>query len=115
MSAWFASVAFFTACSLVLFPITQLHVAALLVVGRKGGIMRLLGVGVLWVAFCVPIVLPLFVFLSSDPWGKDSLQDGGLLVWVVAWYGVLTFVPVGSAFRRRGRELRRRVYFLPDI
>jgi hypothetical protein len=114
MSAWLTSVAFFAVCGLILYPVTQLYVAALIYVGRKGGMLRLLGGILLWVAFCVPILLPLVVFLSSDPWGAKALSDGALLVWAIAWYGVLTFLPVGYALARRVRELRDVGFFLPD-
>jgi len=114
MSAWLTSVAFFAACGLVLYPVTQLYVALLLFVGRKGGILKLLWGTLLWIGFCVPILLPLAVFLSSDPWGTKALEDGALLVWVVTWYGVLTFLPVGYALGRRVRELRDVGFFLPD-
>jgi hypothetical protein len=114
MSAWSASVAFFAACGLVLYPVTQLYVAALLYVGRRGGILKLFGGALLWIAFCVPVLLPLVVFLSSDPWGAKALEDGPLLVWAIASYGVLTFLPVGYALARRVRELRDVGFFLPD-
>lgn len=114
MSPWLASVAFFAACGLVLYPITQLYVAALLHVGRRGRVLRVLGGSLLWMTFCVPVLLPLLAFLSSDPWGASALEDDALLLLAITSYGVLTLVPVGYAIAKRVRELRDVGFFLPN-
>jgi hypothetical protein len=97
--------AFFALCGIVSYPLARLYVAVLLVVGRRGRMVKVLVGGLLWLGLAVLLVLPLLVFLAQ------ARSDLIYLVWGLLWYGVFLFLPAGHAITRRLRELREVGFF----
>ena len=105
MSDWFTPLAFFALCGVIGYPLARLYVAALLFVGRRARMVKVLVGGFLWLGFAVLLILPLFVFLAQ------ARSEVTYLIWGLLCYGVFLFLPAGHAVRRSIRELREVGFF----